>query len=212
MKVMGWDPSLTNFGWVLHQDDAEGEDRVLARGRIQTSSKEMEIVRYMTIRSTLQQLLRAHQPDRISIEYPVFNNLYSEGMYGLFLFTWEAIWTEKKDVVFFSPGQLKAHARHLLGRPKGWKMMKGDMVAAAQADTGGGSWNHNEADAYWAARTGARFWRLFDGDITVEDLTAIEKHQFLKIHTFQRGRKAGKTERKGLLFRENKRFFRHSEN
>jgi Holliday junction resolvasome RuvABC endonuclease subunit len=212
VKVLGCDPSLTNFGWAIHDDAAAiGEGRCVARGRIQTSSKELEISRYTTIRSELQRLIQEHQPDRISIEYPVFNSLYSEGMYGLFLFTWEAIRSEKKDVVFFSPGQLKAHARQVLGRPQGWKMMKADMVQATQVDTLGTRWNHNEADAYWAARTGARFWRLFDGDITTDDLTKIEKHQFLKIHTFQRGRKAGKTERKGLLFREDSRFFLHSE-
>ncbi len=212
MKVLGLDPSLTNFGWAVYDDSAVGCGRCIARGRIQTSSKELEIVRYMTIRAALRDLIQEYQPDRLSIEYPVFNSLYSEGMYGLFLFTWEAIWQEKIDVVFFSPGQLKANARNIIDRPKGWKMMKGDMVFAAQEDTGGGGrWNHNEADAYWAARTGARFWRLFDGDISVDDLSETEKHQFLKIHTFQRGAKAGKTVRKGLLFRENKRFYRHSE-
>jgi len=212
LKVLGCDPSLTNFGWAVHDDEAVGPERCVSRGRIQTPSQVLEIVRYRTIRAALRALIQEHQPDRISIEYPVFNSLYSEGMYGLFLFTWEAIWSEKKDVVFFSPGQLKAHARIAINRPETWKMMKADMVLAAQVDAGGGRWNHNEADAYWAARTGARFWRLFEGDITIDDLTDTEKSQFLKIHTFQRGTKAGKSERKGLLFREDSRFFRHSEN
>ena len=211
MLVLGCDPSLTNFGWAVHDDSAQGAERCVARGRIQTSPKDLEISRYAHLRASLRNLIQTHKPDRLSLEYPVFNSLYSEGMYGLFLFTWEAIWREHSDVVFFSPGQLKAHARIVLGRPKGWKMGKGDMVQAAQLDTAGGRWNHNEADAYWAAWAGARFWRLYDGDLTTEDLTPVEKHQFLKIHTFSRGKRAGKTERKGLLFREGQRFFQHKE-
>ena len=44
----------------------------------------------------------------------------------------EALKLEKKDVVFFSPGQIKAHAKFHLGRPLGWKMMKPDMVEACE--------------------------------------------------------------------------------
>lgn len=164
--------------------------------------------RYMAMREWLREKLREFQPRAVGIEYPVFNDLWSEGMYGLFLYSCEALKLEQQDVVFFSPGQVKVHARHHLERPKGWKMMKPDMVEAAKADTGGrGRWNHNEADAYWVARAASRFWALYDGEIDEGDLTAPERHQFLKIHTFQRGKRAGKTVKRGIIHREDERFF-----
>lgn len=212
MLVLGLDPSLTNFGWALHDDEFVGKGRCPARGRFQTPSKQVFIDRYVHMRDSLRDLIQTHKPDRIGIEYPVFNDLWSEGMYGLFLYSCEALRLEGADVVFFSPMQVKVHARLIAERPKGWKMRKADMCDAAKADTGGGGrWNHNEADAYLVARVSARFWRLYEGLIDEEDLTVPEKKQFMTIHTYQRGKKAGRTERRGILFRESERFFRWSE-
>lgn len=215
MVVLGLDPSLTNFGWCVHDTDATGSARVIERGRWQTPAKMEFIARYVAMREWLREKIRDHDPDRMGIEFPVFNDLWSEGMYGLFLFSIEAIKTERQDVVFFSPGQVKAHAREFLvglgARPKGppkWKMMKPDMVEAARKDTGGkGRWNHNEADAYWVARAAGRFWNLFEGNLTRSKLTKLEREQFLKIHTFKRGKRAGRTVKKGILHREQDRFF-----
>lgn len=218
MIVLGLDPSLTNFGWVVHDTEAVGKARVLGRGRWQTPAKMEFVARYMQMREWLREKIREYNPDRIGIEFPVFNDLWSEGMYGLFLFSCEAIKAEKKDVVFFSPGQIKAHAREFLvarrDRPKGppqFKMYKPDMVEAARKDTGGkGKWNHNEADAYWAAYTAGRFWNLFEGNLEEDALTKPERQQFLKIHTFKRGKRAGKTVKSGIMHRESDRFFRWS--
>jgi len=146
----------------------------------------------------------------MGVEYPVFKDLYSEGMYGLFLYTCEALRAEKIDVVFFSPGQVKAHARDFLGRPAGWKMTKPDMVEAAKKAEGV-VMNHNEADAFWIARTASRFWQFHDGEISIEDLTATEAKQFLDFRKITKGKRAGQMEVKGILFREDERFFRWSE-
>lgn len=160
------------------------------------------------VRTLVEQMGVQYGVSRIGVEYPVFGELYSEGLYGLFLYNCEALKAAKMDVVFFSPGQIKSHAHAFLQRPKGWKMLKPDMVEAAKVDTGGkGNWNHNEADAYWAARIAGRFWKLHDWELKTEDLTPTETKQFTTIHTFQRGAKAGDTERKGILYREDERFF-----
>jgi hypothetical protein len=207
MLVLGLDPSLTAFGWALHDDTASGSDRCPSRGRFKTSSKTLFVDRYVDLRESLRQLLRDTKPDRVGIEYPVFHDLFSEGMYGLFLYSCEALRSEGADVVFFSPGQIKAKARLIAERPKGWKMAKPDMVEAAKVDTGGrGRWNHNEADAYLVALIAARFWRLFDGDIQEDELDEVEQHQFTKIHTYTRGKRAGETVRSGILHREDDRF------
>jgi hypothetical protein len=212
MRVLGLDPSLTNFGYALHDTEASGISRCVLRGRFQTPAKMTFIERYITQRGRLRGLIQRCQPDAVGIEYPVFDNLYSEGMYGLFLYVSEALLLERKDVVFFSPGQIKAQARLRIKRPPKWKMDKPDMVEAAKTDTGGtGTWNHNEADAYWVAVVAGRFWLLQRGLITEADLIPLELQQFLKEHTFTRGKKAGRTVQSGIAYREDERFFLWSE-
>jgi len=165
----------------------------------------------MQQRERLRALLQQQHHDKVALEFPIFNDLYSEGMYGLFLFTCEALYEEKQDVVFFANGQIKSHAAESLGRPKGWKMGKSDMIEAAQVDTGDHrAWNHNEADGYLCAVLGARFWSLQAGAIEAGDLTAVEKRTFTLIHKFQRGKRAGQSQVRGILHREDERFFRWS--
>jgi hypothetical protein len=206
MVVLGIDPSLTNYGWALH--DPEATPRCIERGRFQTSAKTLFIDRYIELRESLTQLILRTNPDKIGIEFPIFNDIFSEGMYGLFLYSCEAIRTLKKDVVFWSPLQVKSHARETLERPKAWVMQKPDMVEAAKKDVGGGgNWNHNEADAYLIARLSARFWLLQSESISAADLSLVEKKFFLDIKTYTRGKKAGKTELKGVFHREDERFF-----
>jgi len=207
---------LTNFGWALHDTEAEGKARCPDRGRFQTSSKQLFVDRYCEMRTNVLALVERLGVTKVGCESPIFNDLWSEGMYGLFLYTCEALHSAKVDLVFFSPPQIKAHARDFLGRPHVagnlWVMKKPDMVEAARDDTGGrGVWNHNEADAYWVARSAARFWQHLDGVIGEDGLTADERRQFRKIHTFQRGKRAGKTVKSGLLYREDERFFRWAE-
>lgn len=212
MRVLGIDPSLTNYGWAIHDNSFPVGDprRCEARGRFQTKAKMEFGVRYTTMRESLRALIQDHRPDRVGIEYPVFSSMYSEGMYGLFLYSCEALRAERMDVVFWSPLQAKAHARDTLDRPKGWKMDKVDMVEAAKLDAGPGRWNHNEADAYLVAVLAGRFWGFYDGDIAEGGLTPTESRYFTKVHTFVRGAKAGKTIKKGVIYRESDRFFRWS--
>jgi hypothetical protein len=215
MRVLGFDPSLTNFGWAVHDTDAEGALTCPERGRFQTSSKQLFVDRYIEMRANVMALVARLDVQNVGCEFPVFNDLWSEGMYALFIFTCEAMRLSKVNVVFFAPPQVKAHARLFLERPspggKLWVMRKPDMVEAAREATGGkGRWDHNEADAYWVARTAARFWQHLDGVVGVEELTRIERQQFRKIHTFKRGKRAGQTVKSGILYREDERFFRWS--
>lgn len=149
--------------------------------------------------------------DKIGIEYPIFSDFYSEGMYALFMFCCEALYEAQADVVFLANTQTKSRVREYLSRPKKMKIGKRDMIEAARKDAGGGRWNGDMADAYWVAKVASRFWQLHEGEITQEDLTDVEKHQFLKTHTYTRGKKAGKTVRKGIMYREDDRFFLWSE-
>jgi hypothetical protein len=167
--------------------------------------------RYVFMRDSLRALIQRLQPDKVGIESPFFGGSFSEGMYALFVYSNEALRLERKDVVFFSPGQGKAHARETIKRPATWKMLKTDMVEAAKTDTGGGKWNHNEADAYLIARLAGRFWGFVEGVIPEAELTPVETKQFVSIHTYQRGAHAGQTIKTGLMFREEDRYFRWSQ-
>jgi hypothetical protein len=212
MRVLGLDPSLTNFGWAVYDTEGVGKAACPERGRFQTSSKMLFVDRYIEMRESVLALVQRLGVDRVGCEYPIFNDLWSEGMYGLFLYTCEAIRRAKVDLVFFAPPQVKAHARLFLERPSPggtlWKMRKPDMVEAAREATGGtGHWDHNEADAFWVARTATRFWLHHDGVVEEKELTAVERKQFRSIHTFKSGKRAGQTVKKGILFRENERFF-----
>jgi hypothetical protein len=161
----------------------------------------------MLQRQRLVELVEELRPDAVGVEFPVFGNLWSEGMYGLFLFTCEALRQTRCDVVFWTPLQLKAHARELVNRPKGWKMDKKDMVEAVKVDAGPGRWNHNEADAYHCARLSARFWEFYAGALPQADLSPVERKFFTEVKVFQRGKKAGKMVKRGTIYREDDRFF-----
>lgn len=212
MKVLGLDPSLTAYGWAIHDTDAVGSDRCVARGRYATSADMMFLDRYIFMRTVLLELIAKHKPDKVGIESPFFGGSYSEGMYGLFLFSNEALKMSRMDVVYFSPLQVKSHARESLARPKGWEMMKPDMVEAAKADLSvRKAINHNEADAYLVARLAGRFWNYLDGKVLDAFLTTVERKLFSEVHTFSRGKKAGRTVQKGLVYREEDRFFRWSQ-
>tara|TARA_X000000950_G_C13893148_1_gene651706 strand:- start:177 stop:842 length:666 start_codon:yes stop_codon:yes gene_type:complete len=208
VRVLGLDPSLTNFGWAIHNSSVDGSDRCESRGRFQTSSKTLFVDRYVDLRERLFNLCEQTQPDAVGIEYPVFGDLFSEGMYGLFLYSCEALKAAKMDTVFFAPTQIKTIAKDIVDRPKGWRMVKSDMVEAAKMDTGGkGRWNHNEADAYLVAMHSARFWGVQKGLISVDQLSEKELKQFNLIHTYTKGKNAGKTVRRGILHRADERYF-----
>lgn len=210
MRILGLDPSLGNYGWALHDPEAEGRDRVIERGRFQTKRKNYvyEIDRYTYLRDSLKALIQRLEPDRMGIEHPVFGESYSEGMYGLYLFSLDAIKSCRQDVVLFLPPQVKKFANDILQRPKGWKMMKPDMVEAAKDDTGGkGRWDHNEADAYHVARAAGRFWDFYDGRLEEEALSEAENRAFTFVKTWKRGRKAGQTKKTGIIHKENEKFF-----
>lgn len=211
MITLGMDPSITGFGWCVHDSNATGPARVVAKGVFKTDAKAIFVTRYMWLRQSIIDLLgRFPQVEATGVESPPFGELWSEGLYGLFLYVNEALYTLRKDVVYWDPVTVKMLVKVDPSVRKG-AMFKQDMVEAAKEDTDiRKAWNHNEADAYHIARFAARFWGLYRGDILDTDLTPAEAHAFLKIHTFSRGKHAGETKLDGALFKENKRFFRYS--
>jgi hypothetical protein len=211
VNTLGLDPSLTGFGWCVHDSCKVGPERVVARGHHATNPRDVFVLRYAELRNLVFRLIREYPCiEAVGVESPPFGELWSEGLYGLFLYVNEALCASRKDVVFFDPATLKALTKLDPKVVKG-KMGKGEMVAAARADTGiTGKFNHNEADAYHIARFAARFWELYSGVLTEADLTPAELHTFTRTHTYSRGKHAGETVRRGTVYRENDRFFRYS--
>ena len=212
MISLGLDPSLTGFGWCVHDSSAQGPARIVSRGIFTTSPRQIFVSRYIEMRESVSRLLGENPAvESVGVESPPFGEQWSEGLYGLFLYVNEALYRHRKDVVYFDPGTVKMLVKQDPTVRKG-KMFKSDMVEAALADTGlKGRMNHNEADAYHIARFAARFWLLVRGDLQAEDLTVSEERAFLRIHTFQRGARAGQTVKMGAAFKENQRFFRFSQ-
>lgn len=173
----------------------------------------MEFIdRYIQQRQNLKTLLQDRRPDFVAIEYPIFSDYWSEGLYGLFLFCCEALKTSHLDTVFLTNTRTKAWAKRSLGYPRSIKMDKEDMIAAAKKDADGGVWSSDEADAYIAALVGAKFWSFAEGQIPGENLTPYELKTFTEVKTYTRGKKAGKTVKKGLIHKENDQYFRWSRN
>lgn len=199
---------MTGFGWCIHDSDAVGPARIVSKGRWATSPKVVFVKRYMEFREHVTKLLRAHpEIEAVGVESPVYGEQWSPGLYALFVYVNEVMWTFRKDVIFFDPGTVKMLAK-LDPRARKGKMFKADMVNAAKADTGiKGRFNHNEADAYHVARFAARFFLRLNERITDEDLTPSEYQAFSKIHTFTKGKRAGITIRSGAIFKENSRYF-----
>ncbi len=210
MISLGLDPSLTGFGWAIHDSSAQGASRLVAKGVFSTKASELFITRYMFLRDSVFTLLRKYpQIQVVGVESSIYGEQWSEGAYGLFLYVNEAVYECRKDVVFFDPLTLKLMAK---GHKRPGKMFKSDMIAAAKSDTNQAKikWNHNEADGYLIAKFTARLWcHLYEG-LPSESLTEAETHVFRRTHTYVRGKHAGETTTKGMVFREGDRFFRYS--
>lgn len=200
------------FGWCVHDSAAVGPARVVARDHFATSAKEIFVARYMGIREQIRDLLRHYsQVEAVGLESPAYGEQWSPGMYALFVYVNEVVYSERRDVVYFDPGTVKMLAKIDPKTRKG-KMHKSDMVLAAKTDTSTTCrWNHNEADAYHVARFTARFWLFLRGDITEDQLTPAEYHAFARTHTFTKGERAGETVKFGAAFKEGKRFYRFSQ-
>lgn len=208
MPTLGLDPSMTGFGYCIVDSDQTGPDRVVVRGRWKTNPTELWISRYCTLRAEVEQLLSLYPSIHdVGVESPPFGAGWSEGLYALFSFVNEAIWKAKRNVVWFDPITVKMLAKQDPKSHDG-KMFKSDMKKAAQRDTGIQKWNADEADAYHIGFGADRFWRFLRGELKESDLTISERHAFTRVEHPTKGKDKGKELRKGLIYKEDKRFYR----
>lgn len=210
MLSLGLDPSLTGFGWVVHDPSAQGRQRVVKKGRFSTPASQIFVERYIHLRESVKGLLDEFpEVCIVGVESPPFGESFSEGLYALFVQVNEAVFTRRRDVVYFDPTTVKFLAKEDPDARKG-RMFKADMMALAKADTGIARWNADEADAYHIARFSARFYQLLEGEIEEDVLLPSEKHTFLRYKTITRGERAGQVRGVGTLFKEGNRYHRFS--
>jgi len=210
MFALGLDPSLTGFGWAVHNNTVVGPKRLVKKGIFTTSASDIFVQRYVKMRTYLVDLLdRFPEVQSVGVESPPYGEGWSEGLYGLFVYVNEALYICRKNVVYFDPLTVKMLAKLDPSIRKGI-MDKSDMVECAKVDTQIKRWNHNEADAYIISRGAARFWEYELKEIGDEDLVPSEQRSFARVHTFAKGKNAGRTKRDGLIYRENDRFFKFS--
>jgi len=214
MLVLGLDPSLTGFGWALVESDEAGGVKSPARGTWRTQKKDYSsfIDRYIYLRGKIRELVRSHKIDRAAIESPTFGQQASSQMHSLFTFSCEALRENSLDTVLVGNTQSKAIVRRYLGRPGEWTISKHEMKVAAKKETGDPkNWTGDSADAFWAGYIGLRFWMFRDREIGKNSLTPYEKKMFTEIQKPKKGKKAGQILKKGLIHRQNDRFFLWSE-
>lgn len=211
MLVLGLDPSLSAYGWAVHDPDASGLARRVASGHEGTIPSTVPVVRFAHFRTMVANLLDKFKPDLVGIESPAYQaGPFQRIHFGLMMFSLEAVFDRRKDCVMFDPSTLKLLAR---GDPKTRRgaMTKLDMQRQVQLDTMDSSViNNNEADAYLVAKYAARFFKMQSGSLAPEDLTPAERSVFITRSRKVKTLSGTVKKRVAHVFRENSRYFSFS--
>lgn len=208
MKVLGCDPSLGDFGWVVIDTEEDGEDHLVAHGRIRTDSDDLYIKRYLKHKESLKEIVGEHEPDYAGIEKPPPNSSWSAGLFPIWMYASEVFFKNRLPFCIIGPPGLKAFARRVLN--DSGKMHKQDMKEAAEKLMDGyeGKLNHNVADAYLEAHIAGRFKKLLDGQLEEEDLTDWEQDKFTKT---VKTRKTGRIRKEGMAYKEGEKHYAYDD-
>lgn len=208
MRILGLDPSLTAYGWAVHDDEKTGQKRRVASGHEGTLPSTVPVVRFMHFRALVASLLKQHSVNLVGIESPAYQaGPFQRIHFGLMMYSLEAVFERRLDCVLFDPATLKMLAKGDPSKRKG-AMSKMDMQRQVQLDTMDASpIDNNEADAYLVAKYSARFKRLRDGILPPDQLEPSERRVF--IERTRRVKTIAGVVRKRVAhaFRENSRFF-----
>lgn len=206
--IYGLDPSLDGFGWA----EISGSGLFQNSGRIHTSPKDIFVSRHWYIKQTLSNVIKPGSA--VGIESVAFDGTQSEGLYALYTHTMEVLWQKGCDVVLFDPTTLKYLTKEKWEVDPDIKkfitMDKPEMMQVAAQLSGVSFRSSDEADAYLAGYFADRFWQLYDGRISIEELGPSERKTFAGIKQPTKGKNAGQIAKTGVIFRENNRFFRFS--
>ena len=206
--IVGFDPSVTHFGWVTFDDTKTGRDSVLEGGVFQTDTSDgLMVQRLLMQQERIRLFLLSRNIKFVAMEAPVWGDFSSELLFALNQFTHQIYLDMKMYVVQFSPSTLKKYAYPTMDPDE---ITKHHMTHAAKTDLGrhGKRLSEHVADAYFAGKLGLRYYRwLFKKELTDDDLSEHERELFCGKHTFVKGAKRGITEYTGIIYKENEKFF-----
>jgi Holliday junction resolvasome RuvABC endonuclease subunit len=211
LLVAGFDPSLTHFGWVLLDPEKSGKETLCDFGVFKTDTKDgLRIQRIIMQRERLRKLLTDTGVRFVAMEAPYWDDYSTELLYALNQFIHEVFLDLGVFVIYIQPVSLKKFA---LPNMNPQMVEKHHMVhqAKTELEKHGKRFAEHVADAYFAAKVGARFYQwYFMHKLKDEDLTEEEHHLFCEKHTFTKGPRKGVTEYTGIIYRENDQFFDYS--
>lgn len=211
MRTLGSDPSLTGYGWAIHDSDATGLKRRVASGHENTLPSTVPVARFMHFQSLISSLIDKYKPDVFGIESPAYGaGPFQSIHFGLMMFSLVPVFESRIDCALFDPATLKLLAK---GDPKEKRgaMGKLDMQRKVQLDTlDPNIIDNNEADAYLVAYFATRLTKLIRGELDPSELTPSEKRVFILRTRTIKTIKGKKIRHVGHVFRENSRFFEYS--
>jgi len=211
MSIAGFDPSLTNFGWVILDENKVGKESLLDSGTFRTSSKDGVMVqRIITQREKTQRLLEDWDIKFVSMEAPYFGDWSTEVLFALNQFIHEVFLNLGIFVLYIQPDSLRKISIPSMN-PKDVTKHHMTHFAKSELRLHGKRFSEHQSDAYCAGRIGCKFYNWFIlKKFPDSTLTDEERHLFCYKHTYVRGVKKGLTEYKGTIYRENDQFFDYS--
>jgi len=212
MAIAGLDPSITHFGWTL-VDESEGGVALLESGTFKTNPKDGLLVQRLIMqRERVRHFIQSRSIRFISMESPYFMDFSTEMLFALNQFIHEVFLDLGVFVLYIPPMRLKKFA---VPDVNPQEVTKSHVVNAAKSelDKFGKRFSEHEADAYFAAKIGYRFyqWHILKS-LTDDNLTEDEKQLFCGKHTITRGPRKGITDYTGIIYKENDQFFDYSKN
>jgi len=212
VRVLGLDPSLTAYGWAIHDDDKVGPKRRFASGHEGTLPSTVPVVRFMHFRALVASLLRQYKVELVGIESPAYQaGPFQRIHFGLMMYSIEAIFERRLDCVLYDPATLKLLAKRDSTKRRG-SMSKMDMQRQVQLDTMEAQViDNNEADAFLVAKYAARFKRLRTGSLDPTSLDPSERSVFIERSRRVKTMRGVVRKRVAHAFRENSRFFDFSQ-
>lgn len=211
MRIAGFDPSLTHFGWVLLDIHKSGRDSLCDYGTFRTKPEDgLLIHRLIYLREILRKFLIDNQISFVSMEAPYWFDYNTELLFALNQFIHDVYLDLGIFALCIPPTRLKKYAIP--------DMVPNDVTkhhithqAKDELDMHGKRFSEHVSDAYFAGKIGVRFYRWHVlKEVKDEDLGEYEKELFCGTHTYKRGVKKGITEYNGIIYKPNDQYFDYS--
>jgi len=209
--IASFDPSMTHFGWVIMDEHQTGKDSVIDFGTFKTDPEDgLRVQRLLMQKERVRKLLSDRGIKFVVMEAPIWQDFNTEVLFALNQFVHEVFLDQRTFVLYVQPMSLKKAAVPGMNPQE---IQKHHVVhqAKEELERHGKRFSEHVADAYFAAKIGAQFyrWHILK-ELKDSDLTPDEQHMFCGQHTYTRGVKKGLTEYTGIIYRENDQFFDYS--